>query len=479
MYKKNQLIVGDGRSVTAEQAMVLRWLASQENLLTALPRILGLSLLFAILVFAAFYIADVNFPEFTISERDFAFLGTMLLVSLVFLRLFVLLGDLISSRYMLFPARALMYLYPLAAATMLVRFVLRFEIALTFAVCLALMGAFIAPTDMPIALFFLISSLVGAHAMGHAARRADLLKAGLFVGLINVAMLSCFFLLRGTYNDIAVLASSALLGGVLSGITAIALTPIVEWLFGYLTPISLLELANYEHPLLRQIMTNTPGTFQHSVTIGALAESAAERIGADPLLCRVGALYHDAGKSMNPEWFVENQSAVNPHDALHDPVKSAEIIKKHVTDGVALAREHKLGERIIDFILEHHGTNRISYFLAKAREAEGNGGQPFDEAVFRYDGPKPRSKETGIMIVADAVEAISRTMKENTADALRQMIDKTVARLQSTGQLDDAPLTQRDLVQMREAFVGVLAGVHRPRIDYRDEAPDSNLPPSP
>lgn len=485
VYKKNQLIVGEGRVVTAEHALVMRWLAKQESRRTALPRWIGVSVLIALLIFFSFYIADINLPDFDMTHRDFVFLGVMLIASLALFRLFLFLGSLLAETYVVFPAAAMLFLYPAAFAPMQVRFVHRFEVALVFCVAFALVAALISPFEIPMAVYFFVSSIVSLHAVGRAHRRVDVIRAGVTVGLVNVGMVGCCLLLGFSVEHAVVLFAAAFAGGLLASLIVIAISPLVEFAFGYTTPVSLLELANYEHPLLREIMTKTPGTFQHSVTIGSLAEAAAERIGANALLCRVGALFHDAGKSANPDFFVENQAALNPHDAVNDPYHSADIIKRHVSDGVVLARRHRLGERIIDFIREHHGTGKIAFFLARAIEREGGDVSRVDVSRFTYDGPRPRSKETGIMMFADAVEATSRSLKDRSPEALREMIDKTTNRILQSGQLDDCPLTQSDLARITDAFAHVLAGIHINRIDYRsaknmnfDERPDSG-PKSP
>lgn len=478
VYKKNQLIVGEGRNVTAEHAKVMRWLDRQESRKTAIPRLLGITFLLSFLIFFAFYIADINLPDFHISEIDFAFLGGLLLASLALYRLMLFLGNVIADQTALFPAQVMMFLYPASFAPMLVRFVRRFEVALVFAVCFALVGALPAQADVPLSVYLFISGLVGAHAIGKAHRRVEVLRAGVTVGMINLGMVGCFLLLGFGVEQAVSVLGAAFLGGILSGFFVIAAAPLVELAFGYMTPISLLELANYDHPLLRRIMTQTPGTFQHSVTIGSLAEAAAERIGADALLCRVGALFHDAGKSANAEYFVENQGPKNPHDIVDDPYRSADIIKRHVTEGVELARQYKLGERIIDFIREHHGTGKIAYFYNRALEQAGGDTTKVDEARFTYEGPRPRSKETGIMIIADAVEATSRAMKERTPEAVTTMINKTITRIMDSGQLDDCPLTQRDLAVIAESFAHVINGIHMNRADYKaDESPPAPAAP--
>jgi hypothetical protein len=262
-------------------------------------------------------------------------------------------------------------------------------------------------------------------------------------------------------------------GCALSGLTLLAVGPLFEWMFGHMTRIRLVELMNYHHPLLRRLTEVTPGTFQHSVTIGLLVDAAAQAVDADALLARVGALYHDAGKTERPVLFVENQQGgENPHDHLA-PRESARLIIDHVDAGVRLVREFGLGERIADFVREHHGTSTVRFFMARA-EAEG----PVDAADFRYPGPRPRSRETGILMIADQVEATARAMDAPTPEALRAMVQKTIDRIEAEGQLDECPLTIQELAVIREAFVQVLIGAHHRRIKYPGEGGSVVSPPA-
>jgi putative nucleotidyltransferase with HDIG domain len=223
-------------------------------------------------------------------------------------------------------------------------------------------------------------------------------------------------------------------------------------------------------------MVETPGTFQHSLALSILADAAARAVGANALLARVGALYHDVGKTENPWFFVENQSGLNAHELL-TPQESARVIRAHVTDGVRLVREHGLGERIADFVREHHGTTPIRYFLEEARER----GDVVNEDDFRYQGPPPRSRETAILMIADQVEATARAMAGGTDEEYRAMVRRTMDRIRQQGQLDQCPLTLHDLSAVEEALAQVLMGMHHQRIEYpgqtgRGAVPEPSAP---
>jgi putative nucleotidyltransferase with HDIG domain len=245
--------------------------------------------------------------------------------------------------------------------------------------------------------------------------------------------------------------------------------PINESLFGVPTDIRLLELTNADLPVLSQLATRAPGTNQHSHAVGQLAEDACRAIGANAILARVGALYHDIGKVAAPDHFVENQSGENPHDRLR-PLQSAKIITSHVTFGLRLAREIGLPKRVADFIPQHHGTRTLHFFLRKA-EAEANG-KKINESDFRYPGPKPQFKEAAILMLVDSAEAAARSLAQPTADNIRVIISKIFDAVVADGQLDESHLSIYELSRLREAIVNSLIAIYHPRIDY----PGFNVP---
>jgi putative nucleotidyltransferase with HDIG domain len=258
----------------------------------------------------------------------------------------------------------------------------------------------------------------------------------------------------------------ALAGGVLVSIVVTIAIPPLEHVFQSLTDIKLLELSNMNLPLLKDLAVSAPGTYHHSVVVGTLAETAAEAIGVNPLFARVSAYYHDIGKLRQPHYFVENQKdGHNPHDDL-SPSMSALILVSHVKDGVAYAQEHGLPQPLIDAIPQHHGTRLIRFFYEKARQAGTEDGREVDESDFRYPGPKPRTKETAILMLADGVEAISRTLSDTSPAKLRAMIRRAIQEVVDDDQLSECALTLEDLSKISEAFLSVLAGMHHQRIEY-------------
>ncbi|MDZ7690126.1 MAG: HDIG domain-containing protein [Balneolaceae bacterium] len=241
-----------------------------------------------------------------------------------------------------------------------------------------------------------------------------------------------------------------------------------EKVFKVTTDFTLLELSDTNLPLLKDLMTQAPGTFHHSLQVANLSEAAAGSIGANGLLCRVGALYHDIGKMDNPGYFIENQAGPNEHDKLK-PRMSALVIKAHVSNGVKSARKHGLPEIIIDFIKTHHGTSLIKYFFSKAKEKTDENKDEIQEKDFRYDGPLPRTKETGILLLADGVEAASRAMKDPSYQKLENLINKMVDDRVNEGQLSKCPLTFQDLRTIKETFLNILMGIYHSRVEYPED----------
>jgi len=256
-------------------------------------------------------------------------------------------------------------------------------------------------------------------------------------------------------------------GGIASAGLAILLQFLSAQYLGLTTALHLMEISRPDHPVLRFLLTNAPGTYQHSLQVANLAEQAAERINADPLLTRVGALYHDIGKALNPAFFIENQIAgtINPHNNL-DPAISAKIIINHVSDGLALARKYRLPKRIRDFISEHHGTMIARYQYANAVNAANGDESKVDINQFRYPGPKPRSRETAILMLADGCEARVRAEQPKDEKELRQVIKSVFDNRISSGQLDQTNLTLHDLTELMDEFTSILRGIYHPRIEY-------------
>lgn len=255
-------------------------------------------------------------------------------------------------------------------------------------------------------------------------------------------------------------------GGLLSAVLAVGVLPLLESMFNLVTPQMLLELSIPTQPLLRQLQTEAPGTYHHSILVANLAEAAADQVGANALLCRVGCYYHDIGKTRRPIFFKENQmDQPNPHDGM-EPQVSAAILAAHVRDGLAMAEKYKLPQPVRDLIAQHHGDSFMAYFYHKAKTAAEAAGKEVDPKDYCYDGPKPQTKEAAIVMMADSVEAAARTLKERSVEAITKFVHDMIRSKLDGGQLDEAPLTLRDLDQIEKAFIKTLTGIYHERIEY-------------
>jgi len=344
--------------------------------------------------------------------------------------------------------------------------------ALIFSVVLSSILGIYFGYDFSIFLYGLLTSLTAIIATRNFGNRYQiyLVTFLVFVVALISSTSSAAFQATLTKNSLFRVSLAALITSLASGLLVIGLLPVIEKVFRISTDFLLLELSNLNNPLLRRLSVEAPGTFTHSILVGNLCEAAARRIGANPLLARVAAYYHDIGKLKNPEHFIENQiGRQNPHDLL-PPEESARILKAHVTDGVEMAKKAGLPQEIIRIIQTHHGTSLITPFYKKAQEIHGE----VNEEDFRYPGPKPETKEEAICMLADSVEAAARSMSELTLDKLRKLIDDIIDSRVKDGQLDSTDLTRRELQEIEEAFFPVLQGVFHPRIEYPEEKKDED-----
>jgi putative nucleotidyltransferase with HDIG domain len=340
--------------------------------------------------------------------------------------------------------------------------------AVLFALCIALMGGVMLGGDFSVMVFALTGGVVGALGLQRSDERAVFSRAGLAVGTANLAVLGILQLFRGLPElpeTMALSAAAAFLSGPLALAIASFLLPLLERVFGITTGIRLLELSNQNLPLLKKLSMQAPGTFQHSLAVGNLAEAGADAVGANSLLLRVCSYYHDVGKLVKPDYFVENQRGVNPHDSL-SPSMSSLVIQSHVKEGLEMARREKLPLPVRQAIATHHGTKLIRYFFDKAKVDCDPGVEEGLEGHFRYPGPKPHTKELGILLLADAVEAAARTLETPAPGKIQSMIDKIFTDALEDGQLVDSELTFSELDKVASAFLWMLTNMYHHRIDY-------------
>lgn len=374
---------------------------------------------------------------------------------------------LVIAKFMLVPHDWLPYLFPLAALSMLLAVLIDLRVSVVLTLALLLVVQFLAPNNTPLVAYLGVGSLVGAFILGRAERISVFVWAGLGVVVCNMLVFAAF---RAPFPDFSttrllqMLLVVALNGGLSASLALIGYL-ILGNIFGITTSLQLTELSRPTHPLLRQVLLKASGTYHHTIVVSNMAERAAAAIGADAYLTRVGAYYHDIGKTVRPYFFTENiMDGNSPHEKL-DPLTSAQIIISHVSDGIDLAQKYRLPERIQDFIREHHGRSLVRYFYVQAQQNAADPGE-INEEDFRYPGPNPRTKETAILLLADTCEAAVRAIRPSTREELETLVNRLVDERLNDGELNESNLTFRELQMIKEIFLQVLQGVHHPRIQY-------------
>ena len=409
-------------------------------------------------------------------------MGTLMLVMLLLLRisLFVSSGiyGIVATDL---PKLALTYAIPMAAGAMLVRFIINSETAALFAIVLAAFCGIVVPGNIYYPAYVVLSSLVAAVAISHADKRSAIIQAGVITGLINAVIVLSVHLISAasvveplTLNSVMWYEITAFLIGIGCSVFVLVMAPLSESVFGYTTDIKLLELANLNHPLLRELIIRAPGTYHHSHLVGILAETAAEAVGANPLLARVGAYYHDIGKIKKPQYFTENMpEEVSSHETL-TPHMSALIIGSHIKEGLELGKMYKLPQVILDMIPQHHGTKKIGFFYQKARDSIDPSLQKIEEKDFKYPGPKPQTREAAILMLADGAEAAVRSIKDKTPTRIQQVVESLIDKIFTEGQLNECELTLKDLNSIAKAFTRILSSIYHQRVEYPKETLERN-----
>lgn len=368
------------------------------------------------------------------------------------------------------------FLIPLACIPMLFTLLVNHKISLTINMlnCILISGA--VNFNIEITALAIVNAVIGAIILKKMQQRNDILYSCLYIAVINVIFtFSLGLLLSNNVVDVTKRAMYSCIASILSGVLTIGFLPFLESTFDIVTTIKLLELSNPNNPLLKRLLIEAPGTYHHSILVGNLAEVAAEEVGGNPVLARVSAYYHDAGKIKRPYFFKENQLGNdNPHDKI-TPNLSTLIITSHVKDGVELSREYKIPKVIRDIIEQHHGTTLVKYFYITAKNSSEKP-EDVNEEEFRYPGPKPETKEAGIIMLADSVEAAVRSISEPTKSKIEEMVNNIIKDRLNEGQLDNCDLTLKDINIIKYAFLKVLTGIYHQRIEYpEDKAKSSNI----
>ena len=451
--KNGQIVVRKGDVVTEEQMQMMAELGLHRAQV-GMERILGLALYVLLMMgmLLAFFYKFV--PDIFVDDRRLLLVGLVVLLTLLIGRIGHFYSDFVT---------------PMAVGPLLTAILVGTCAAVVLCVVAALLFGLIADPNLRIISFVMIGGAVGVYSVVKTSQGYSLVRAGLWISIANVVTIFSTGLIEGLdWRQNIVDAAMGAIGGVAAAILSIGLLPYLEQSFRITTSEKLLSLARPNHPLLQRLLLEAPGTYYHSILVGNLAETAADQIGADPILSRVGAYYHDVGKIQRPYFFVENQANMdNPHAKL-SPSLSTMIVTSHIRDGLEFCREYKLPEVINDIVGQHHGTSLVSYFYKQA--AEGEHSECIIEEDFRYEGPKPQTKEAALIMLADGCEAAVRSIAKPNMSRIENTVRRVINERLRDGQLNECDLTLRDLNVIGDVFIRVLCSTCHSRIEYPAEA---------
>ncbi len=476
--RAGEVIVREGSIISAEAMEKLRALDSSASVLDWLLRFVGLFIVLFVFFNASFLLSQLgprkSFQLPPLKEQIFVVL--LLMMAAVMVHAAVLFGSSLAWDFDFIDGRTIFYALPLATMSMLTSIFFGPRKASFMALYVAVVTAAVTPPGARfLALVYCYNgSIAAVWCLRNMNERGQLIPASFWVMVVNCITLSglTFFSDAQWSRQILYNFMAAAASGLLSGITASGLISLVELIFGFSTNLKLMELGNLDRPILRQLMLSAPGTYHHSVIVGAMVEAAAEAIGANTHLAKVGAYYHDIGKIKKPLYFVENQSGENRHDTLA-PSMSALILIGHVRDGLEMAKAHKLPQAICDIIEQHHGTSQMAFFYHKAMQMRQEGQPEINDSDYRYPGPRPRSREAGLVMLADICEAATRSLSDPSPTKIQNMVRQLVNQIFSDGQLDESELKGREIADIISTFTTILVGIYHRRVSYPGLAPKS------
>ena len=461
---QGQVIVREGQFIDAEIYRQLELTGLLTNQSSSKP-IIGL-IVYVFFVMMIIYLHFITWVEDSYKKKK----SLLIVIAIFFILVSIMkLLSLIDKEFDVQVA----FLFPTALAPLLVKLLTNERMAYMMTIVTAttagimLLEGFSAIMQMEIALYILFGGIISIYILGNNGRRSNILRTSLAVAASNVLFIVFYLQMTQTtyeFSELLFYIIAAITSGILSGALTIGLMPFFESFFGMLSDMRLIELSNPNHPLLKKVLTETPGTYHHSVMVANLADAACESVGANGLLARVGSYYHDIGKTVRPNFFIENQHGnVNPHDEL-PPEKSRDIIIAHAVDGAELLAKHKMPPEIVDIARQHHGTSFLKFFYVKAKEM----GQDVVEDDFRYPGPKPQTKEIAIISIADSVEAAVRSMKEPTPEKIANLVRSIINGKLNDGQFDECDLSVKELKKIENVICETLNGIFHSRIEYPD-----------
>ena len=456
VVQKNERIVSKGEVITGRQIEIINWLGYSDkgNIPGIVTGIVLYTLLFVMLI--ALFLRNYK-PEIYRKDKNILLLMVLFYTALIMIKIFITIQTYSISSF----APLVSFLIPSAAVAMLIAILLDDKLAYISAAIISIYVGLITE-NMAYVYTAFIGSFVGVYLVAKINQRGDLIKAGVYISAANCISIAAWLLtVNENYSFYLTGIAFGAINGFLATVLTIGILPYLENLFNKTTIIKLLELFNPNHPLLKKMIIEAPGTYHHSIILGNLAEGAAEAIGANSVLVRVGAAYHDIGKLKRPFFYVENQVGENPHEKLN-PSLSVIVLQAHVKEGIELGKKYKLPQKILDFIPMHHGTSLMNFFFHKAKET--NPDVSGDD--FRYEGPKPNTKETAILMLADSVEAAVKSIKDINPIKIDTMVRNIVKDKLYDGQLDESELTMKEIEIIIKSFVKILQGIYHTRIEY-------------
>ena len=420
-------------------------------------------------IFIITYILKLNHNGRTTinHNKDLLFITTLFIIFFLITVISLFVADSLAMHAPFsIPGNSILFGIPLASSAMIACMFLGYNNAIFLAIAFPVCTSFVFPNKFEFLIYFLLSSAMAAYWAQHCRERKVLIKAGVKLGVLNMVLAAILDIYLGEYFKIGFVWDLvfAFIGGIGAGAVTTGLAPLFEIAFGYTSDIKMLEFANLDQPILKRLMLEAPGTYHHSVIVGSMAEAAAAEIGLNPLAAKVCGYYHDIGKLKKPLYFIENQlNGKNKHDKLA-PSMSSLILISHIKEGVELARQNKLGDMIINTIQQHHGTSLISYFYEKAKKLKGDDSVKIED--FRYPGPKPQTWMAGLIMLADVVEAASRTLENPTPSKIQLHVQTTINRIFAEEELDECDLTLKNLHNIAKSFNKILNGIYHHRIEY-------------
>ena len=472
--QKNEMIVREGEKIGHLELAKLEAFhkTAADNKISSLTVILGIFFTALFLTLLLYFWRTRNWLKAPArSNVDFLVVAIVAVLQIFFVKAGIFISIAVNRAFPSIPIDACYFAIPFACGAMIVAVLINRNVAMIISILTSFLISLLFDKNILFPLYSFLGSVAASFHIVDSRQRSAFLKVGIFLGIINMAAIFCLNLLAGDLlNDLFIRLAMGFLGGIFTGILVAGITPIFESLFGFITYIKLLELANLNQPLFQRMIIEAPGTYHHSIIVASLVESAAEAIGANSLLAKVSAYYHDIGKLAKPHYYIENQPG---HDNRHDklsPKMSSLIIISHVKEGCELASAGKLGQPIINIIREHHGTSLVSYFFDKAKKNKDESIRSLTESDFRYPGPKPQTKEAGLVMLGDVVEASSRTLSNPTPARIRSLVRERIERIYMDGQLDECELTLKNLNTIADTFTRILTGIFHHRVDYPETA---------